>query len=483
MPASGQSDISPLDMPPEAFRTLGHRIVDLMSEWLTGESANPVLEPCNGEALAQWLGGPLPREAGDVETVLEEFRERIAHYSRRNGHPRYFAYVSASADPVGILADALASALNQNVTTWRSAPAAATVERQVLRWLDEWVGFNAGGQGLLLGGGSAANLHAIGAAMQAALDRREGNVREELTLYVSREGHLSMTKAARFLGFAPEHVRRIAVDAERRMDPGALDTAIREDLDRGLTPAAVCASAGTANAGTIDPLAAIADVCERHDVWLHVDGAYGAPAATTSRYAWLKPQFARADSLSLDPHKWLYAPLDVGCLLVRDSARLRAAYAQTSEYIAVQETGDIEGHAFFDHGLELSRRFRALKLWFMFKIHGTDRIAEAIADNIETRQYFDARVAEHADLELLGSDLSISCFRFAARGLNPEQTNTLNRRILDALLADGGTVLSPTVLEGRFCLRICIVNFRTRKEDMDWLITEVRRLGGELASA
>lgn len=466
---------SELDMPVARFRQLGGDMLELAAQWLTAEPDAPVLRHCSGVELAALFEQPPPEQGLDESALLAELRDKVLRHSRHNGHPRQFAHVCASPDPVGALADLLASAINQNVTSWRSAPAAATVERQVLRWLDALVGFDGGGHGLLLGGGSAANLHALGAAVEHALRRHPGTARERLVLYTSCETHLSLAKAARFLGVG--HVRSLAVDAARRLPPDTLRAALAADRAAGLVPALVAASAGTANAGSIDPLTQLAAVCAETGVWFHVDGAYGAPAALTPAYAFLREGFARADSLSLDPHKWLYAPFDTGVLLVRDPQRLRDAYADTSEYITVTETAPLESHAFWDYGMELSRRFRALKLWLMFKLRGVDAYRRAIADNIALREYLDRRIRAEAELEPLASDLSISCFRYRPAGADAAALDRINAAIQAHLLATGEIVLSPTTLDGRYSLRVCIVNFRSRRADIDWLLERVLAFG------
>lgn len=470
-------DPAGLDLPVERFRQLGGEFLTLAAQWLADEPNGPVLRHCSGVELAALFEQPPPEQGMDDAGLLAELRDKVLRHSRHNGHPRQFAHVCASPDPVGALADLLASAINQNVTAWRSAPAAATVERQVLGWLDALVGFDGGGHGLLLGGGSAANLHALGAAVERALRRHPGATRERLVLYTSRETHLSLAKAARFLGVG--HVRSLAVDAARRLQPGVVRAAIDADRTAGLVPAMVAGSAGTANAGSIDPLAGLAACCREAGVWFHVDGAYGAPAAMTPAYAFLREGFAQADSLSLDPHKWLYAPFDTGVLLVRDPQSLRDAYSETSEYITVTETAPLESHAFWDYGMELSRRFRALKLWIMFKLRGIDAYRQAITENIAIREYLDQRIQAEAELELLASDLSISCFRYRPAGVDPAALDRINAEIQSRLMATGEISLSPTTLDGRYSLRICIVNFRTRREDMDWLVERVLVFGRE----
>lgn len=479
------NDATGLDMPAETFRELGSDFLDLAAQWLAEEPNAPVLRHCSGVELADLLAEPPPEQGVDVDALLAELRDKVLRYSRHNGHPRQWAHVCASPDPVGALADMLAAIINQNVTAWRSAPAAATIERQVLHWLDALVGFDAGGHGLLLSGGSDANLHALGAAVEHAQRRHPGTPRERLVLYTSRETHLSLAKAARFLGVG--HVRRLPVDAARRLQAVTVHAALADDRERGLVPVMVVGSAGTANAGTIDPLPALAAVCREADVWFHVDGAYGAPAALTPAYAFLREGFAQADSLSLDPHKWFYAPFDIGVLLVRDPQRLRDAYAETSEYITVTETAPQESHAFWDHGLALSRRFRALKLWIMFKLRGVEAYRSAIANNITMREYLDACIAAEDQLELLSSDLSISCFRYRPPGRDASSPNgieldRINTEIQRRLLATGEAMVSPTTLDGRYSLRVCIVNFRTTRNDIDWLVEQVLGFGRQVCN-
>ena len=314
-----------------------------------------------------------------------------------------------------------------------------------------------------------------------ALQRQSGTRRGQLVLYASNQTHLSLAKAARFLGVG--HVRALPVDGARRLHPDVLRAAIESDRATGLVPMMAVGSAGTANAGTIDPLVELAAVCRAAGVWFHVDGAYGAPAAMTPGHAFLRDGFAQADSLSLDPHKWLFVPFDTGVLLVRDAQALRDAYTETSEYTAVTETDPLEAHAFFDHGMELSRRFRALKLWIMFKLRGIDTYRQAIAGNIALRELLDARVDAEPELERLASGLSISCFRYRPAGIDARSLDRINARIQARLLATGEIALSPTTLDGRYSLRVCIVNFRSRQEDLDWMLERVLAFGREESAA
>lgn len=475
---------APFDLPEDELRSLGHRVVELMMEAVAAEREDPVLRPVSGPDLRALLDEPLPETGASADQILDVWRDVVIPYCRRNGHPRFFGYVCTTADPWGMLADAMASAVNQPVTAWRSAPSATEVERLAVRWLDQLVGF--GGPedpGILVSGGSAANFHGLACAVAAAearADLPEGS-RHRLAAYLSREAHVSMRKALRVLGIPTDQVRLIGVDEERRLVVDELAERVASDEVAGLTPAAVCVSAGTANTGAIDPLMEVADLCEENGIWMHLDGAYGAPAVLTEDYAWMRDAFARADSMSLDPHKWLFAPADAGCVLVRDTEAARRAFTLASEYTTVAQTNPVERYAFFDNGLEMSRRFRGLKVWTILKARGVERIRAAIRHDIGLRRHLDRRVQEHPRLERLGSELSIACFRYLPEGDSSDgEVNEINKRILETIVREGHAYMSPTELDGRYALRACIVNFRTTRSDIEFLLDEVVRVGGGL---
>ena len=475
------SDAS-LDLDAETFRQLGHQLVDLMAEALELEREEPILEKVSGGEIRDTFEEALPRRGTAPEIVLDECRA-LFRGTRRNGHPRFFGYVCSSADPIGILGDGLTSALNQNLTAWRSSPAAATIERLVIRWLDQITGFGGGGCGLLTSGGSAANLQALACAISLAEERAglgDGD-RRRFTIYISRETHLSLGKAARLLGLAPDHVRLIDVDPERRMQVDHLVRRVEEDLRGGLMPIAVCVSAGTSNTGAIDPLDEAVDVAVRHRLWFHVDGAYGAPAAMVPEYRWMKRAFARADSLTIDPHKWLYTPIDTGCLLVRDASATARAFRLDSEYVAVTQTDPLESHAFFHHGIELTRRFRALKIWMILKARGTDALAAAIAANIAARRHLDLPARPRSPAARAPGLRAVDqLFPLSSRGPCRQRDDQRGQPRDPRDPGGGGLLLhvqAPTTLDGKYSLRVCIVSFRTTERDIDRLIEEVLRLG------
>ncbi|MCA1593920.1 MAG: pyridoxal-dependent decarboxylase [Acidobacteria bacterium] len=437
-------------------------------------------------------------EGEPLERLMEDCRALIGG-SRHNGHPRMFGYIASPSTPAGAFAGLLASALNHNLTAWRSAPAATTVERSVVRWLAELIGYGAECGGLLTSGGSMANLNAVFVAHRAkAGDVRGGKVSQRglwdagapATMYVSDQAHLSMAKAADIIGIGREQVRVVETDESFRMDARRLRERIEGDIARGLRPFCVVATAGTVNTGAVDPLDAVARVAREHDLWFHVDGAYGALAALDESKRPLFAGLKQADSVSLDPHKWLYAPVDCGCLLYRHPEQASAAFGGTEDhYIKVFEQQRDEAFAFWDYGIELSRPFRALKVWIMLRYYGARRVRAAIAEDNALAACFAERVRASEDFELLAPvTLGICCFRYvppamrhaldqadeAARERLNAELDELNARVMHTVQRGGRAYLSNATLRGRFALRASITNFRTTRRDIDITLDALR---------
>lgn len=446
-----------------------------------------------GKTIEQ-VGAELPVEAESLEKLLADCRS-ILGGSRHNGHPRFFGYVASPSTPVGAYADLIASALNSNVTSWRSGPAATEIERTVVRWLGSLIGYSDNAHGLLTSGGSMANTTALLIAQRskAAGDvSRNGlwNHGAPMTIYASEQVHMSIPKAADMLGFGREQVRIVGCDDRLRLDVRSLRERLEQDQRNGLKPFCVVASAGTVNTGAVDPLADIADLAREFSLWFHVDGAYGAPGSLDARKRPLFAGIERADSVSLDPHKWLYVPLDAGCLLFRDEVAARAAFmAGEADYIKVHEEDAGEAFAFWDYGMELSRRFRALKIWLTLRYYGVRRIAAAISDDNSLAQYLAERVQQADDFELLAPvELSICCFRYvpndlreklqtapaAARQRIEAELDELNTRIMLTIQRGGQAYVSNATIQGRFALRACITNFRTTPADIDKTLDLIR---------
>ena len=464
-----------VELTPQARDQLGRAALDWALRYFAEQAELPVYPTISASELTARLSGTLPVDPQSVADVMADFDE-VARYGRHNGHPRMFGYVQSSGSFAGAIADLLASAINQNVTSWRSAPAATTIEHQVIEWLKTMVGFDARGDGVLLSGGSFANFAGLATALRASTDidlnqRGVAALSGRARIYTSEMTHMSMPKAASMLGLGKDAIVRIPVDADLRMNAGALRQQIQSDRAAGFHPVCAVATAGDVNTGAIDPLDAIADVCEHSQLWLHVDGSYGALAAQSPHVTGAMSALTRADSLALDPHKWLYAPLDVGCLLVRNAAALRRAFSEGAGYIDVVADRDMSEFAYWDHSPELSRRFRALKIWFLLKIHGARAIQAAIDGNIAVAQYLAAAIDASDDFERLApAPLSIVCFRYR------NGDDAFNKALMVEVQRDGESYISNATIGGRFALRACIVNFRTRPSDADRLLASIRRV-------
>ena len=467
--------MSDLDFASDQFRALGDRVLRVAADYLSSLSSRPSFPDTSGRETERLLGGALPEE-GRGDAVLDDLGAIAAH--SRPGNGRFFAYVMGSGEPIGALGDLLAGVLNQNVTAWRSAPAAVTLERAVVRSLASRIGCD-GFTGSLCGGGSAANLMGLAMAREARLPANEGGARPGV-VYASTESHMSIAKAVCLLGLGRSNLRLVDVDERFRMVPQALADALRADQAAGRTPIAVVATAGTVNTGAIDPLPALADLAREHGAWLHVDGAYGALAALAvpERFGGL----ALADSLSLDPHKWLYQPLDCGCLLYQDAGRARHAFSRSGDYAKPLSGDPVEGFAFFDESLELSRRFRALRLWLSISFHGLAKFRSAIRADLAHAGRLAAAIGARSDLELLAPvELSAVCWRWVGEPRRPEGLlDAANSAILRRVIERGRVYISNATIHSRFALRACFTNHRTNEADVDAVVDEVIAAAEEL---
>ena len=487
---------SSLDISDEAMGKLSSQAVALVVDYFARVSELPVFPDTSGGDTVRRLGSDLPVDGEPIEKLLNDCRA-IIDGSRHNGHPRFFGYVASPATPAGAFADLIASALNPSVTSWRSGPAATEIERMVVRWLGSLIGYGDNTQGLLTSGGSMANLIAL---LIAHRSKSEGNPSRAglwnagapMTIYASDQIHMSIPKAADVLGLGRDQVRIVESDDQFRMNVQNLRERIESDLKRSLKPFCIAASAGTVNTGAIDALDEIADVAKKYGLWFHIDGAYGALGALDQRKRPLFAGIERADSLSLDPHKWLYTPVDSGCLLFRDDAAARAAFAANeADYVKVHGHAGDEAFAFWDYSVELSRRFRALKIWLTVRYYGTRRIADAISEDISLAEYMRECVQEAEDFELLAPvELSICCFRYVPHDLQAKlnsasgddlvrlntELDKLNTRIMHAVQRGGQAYLSNATVKARFALRACITNFRTTRADIDATLDVVRQV-------
>jgi glutamate/tyrosine decarboxylase-like PLP-dependent enzyme len=465
---------------PEEFRSMAGAAVDFLASYYQSLEGRAVVVPASSREIRQHFDEPLPQSGADFAALLDTVREVICQYSRHNAHPRFFGYVSSPGTAVTAIGSLLAAALNINVTCWRSAPSGTDLEHLTIDWLKEMLGYPAGAGGLLTSGGSMANFAALGAARSAkapgdVVGDGLASVGRRMCLYVSEEGHFSIAKAAGMLGLGERSVRSVKTDARLRMDVADLARLVEADLAAGHLPFCVVASAGTTATGAIDPLAELADFSRRHNLWLHVDAAYGGFAALAPSARHFFAGIAEADSVTLDPHKWLYLPVGCGCVLYKDPAAARAAFSHGADYTRTIGLERDEAFAFWDYGPELSRPFRALDLWLLIKYAGAERLGRAIEENIACAKYFEELVKASEDFEMLAPvELSIFCFRSVAKGFAGD-LDALNERILVDLQRAGSTYLSNATVRGRFGLRGCVLNYRTTKEDMRKVLEDVRQ--------
>ena len=477
---------SSFDLSPDEVLRLGRLAADAVAEHREKLTDRPVFGKIGSDASL--FDGPPPEEGRPFEDVLDFVREHVLPYPFGNSHPRFFGFINATADPVGTTADYLAAALNPNC--WGGDHAAIHVENQVVRWLAALLGLPAGAEGILVSGGSMANFTALAAARRAMTP---GNVREDglggegrpkLVVYASDQVHHCVDKAVDLLGIGTRNLRKIETDERFRIRLDLLERAIAEDRAAGLSPAIVVGTAGTVNTGSVDPLDALAELCRRESLWFHVDGAYGAMAVLSRELAPLFAGLEKADSIAADPHKWLYVPYEAGATFVRESGRLAATFRKFPEYLASDPESPFPGPAWFaERGVELSRGFKALKVWMGIRVHGTHAYARAIENDVALARFLSDEVDRRPDYERLAEPvLSIANFRWrpVGAGFSESDIDRLNRRIVNRLVGAGSFFLAPTILKGRTAMRACIVNFRTTREDLTFLLDEAARAGRDL---
>lgn len=458
--------VLPLELSSHEFAELADRVVLAASEYLAGLEDRLSFPPTSGAETSEAFGLELP-EMGVGAAVFDELADVAAH--ARAGTGRFFGYVLGSGEPVAALADLYASVLNQNVTSWRSAPSAVTIERTVVGWLAKAIGCGEF-TGSLTSGGSAGILMGLAMAREAAAPANETGARPSV-VYASDEIHMAVPKAVALLGLGRDNLRLIPADANFRIRLDALEDAITRDRQAGRRAIAVVASAGTITTGAIDPLREVARVARENGLWFHVDGAYGAPAALAvpEKFGGLE----LADSISLDAHKWLYQPLDCGVLLFRDAGLARRTFAYTDDYARSLFADPIEKFSFFEESIELSRRFRALKLWLSLRYHGLANFRQAILNDIAHAQLLAQLIEADPKLELLAPvELSAVCFRWND-GSGEPALNQRNEEILQRVVKRGRVLLSNATIHGTFALRACVVNHRTTDDDIAAVITEV----------
>jgi len=483
---------APLAMDAPTFRALGRRLVDELADLLASIPARRVTpgEPPSAVREALGLGGPLPEEGVDPGALLEGLPARLFDHSLFNGHPRFFGYITSSPAPIGMLADLLAAAVNPNVGAWTLSPAASEIEAQTVRWIAQLMGYPTDCGGLLVSGGNMANFVCFFAARAAKAgwnvreDGLAGGAGRRLRVYGSAETHTWIQKAADLSGLGTSSIRWIPTGAELQMDLEALRRQIELDRAAGDLPFMVIGTGGSVSTGAVDPLPEIAALCREQGLWFHVDGAYGGFAAAAPEAPDDLRALREADSVAVDPHKWLYAPLEAGCALVRDAEALRRAFSYHASYYHFEE----QVVNFVDYGPQNSRGFRALKVWLALRQAGAAGYRRMISDDIRLSRAMAESMRAHPEIEVVTQGLSITTFRFVPADLRPRSgeepvqkyLDELNRELLDRSQRAGEAFVSNAVVGGRYLLRACIVNFHTDHADVDTVAEIVARVGREL---
>lgn len=460
----------------DEMREFGYQVIDSLVEYYAGRAERPVAEKLDLDALDAILVEPLPREGSPWRDVLEQFERQVVDTTNHVDHPRFFAYIPLANNFVSVMADSLAAGYNIFNAVWLQGPGAAQIERLTVDWLRQIIGFPQEAGGTFVSGGSVANLTALAVARRIQL----GGDMQNAVAYCSDQIHFAISRGLRVLGFAPGQLRKIPSDENYRLSLLMLEEAIAADRALGKRPFCVVATAGTTNTGAVDPLDALADLCEKEQLWLHVDGAYGAPAMLAEKGKRALKGLERADSLALDAHKWLFQPIECGCVLVRDRRWLAETFKEQPEYLKDVEraSGEID---FMYQGIQLTRQFRALKLWMSFKVFGLDAISEAIAVGFENAELAERLLLQAGCWEIVTpAQMAIVTFRYKPANRDDKLANRITHDLVGRLLIDGFAFASGTQLRDKTVLRLCANNPRTSEADIRATVKLLERLAAEL---
>jgi len=477
---------SPFALSGAEFTRIGYRLIDQLAAFIEGIESRPVTTALSSGELAGLIGrGGFAEDGKPAAEILQAATDVLLEHSLLNGHHKFAGYITSSPAPIGALADLLAAIVNPNVGAGILSPVATAIEKQVVKWLGEFLGLPSCFDGLLVSGGNMANFTGFCAGIHAKLpdSKKQGLLvgRARPMIYCARTTHTWIEKAASLFGLGTESIGWIAVDDRNRMDIAVLEQTIEADRGLGKLPVMIIGTAGDVSTGAVDDLRAIAFLCQRFGCWFHVDGAYGVPAVVVDACRGLFLGLDEADSIAVDPHKWLYAPLEAGCTLVKDANHLIGAYSSHPVYYNFSADNEPETRNFYEYGFQNSRGFRALKVWMILQQGGRKGYAGSIATDIRLAGLLFQLASSHTELEAVSHNLSIATFRYAPAGYPGELLNSLNERLLNELQRGGEVFLSNAVVGGRYCLRACIVNFRTTERDIEEMIGIVVRVGRKLA--
>jgi glutamate/tyrosine decarboxylase-like PLP-dependent enzyme len=496
-PQATEPAFDSLDMDPDVFRKLGHEVIDAIAEYYRTIRERRIISQSSSKEIEQVFTEELPLQGQDPESILDEWQQKVLPHATHLGSPRYFGFVNGSGTMISVLADALATSVNMNAGGWKAGPAATEIERRTIAWIAELIGYPTACGGLFLGGGTIANFSALLTALRNTAaydttaeglqsDRRKGNY----TLYMSdHEGHISIVKAMDMLNLGRSHIRRVPSNEDLTMNTHALAQMIEEDRKGGCLPFCVVAQVGSINVGVVDPLEDIARICSEKGLWFHADGACGAVGAMLPEKEHLYRGLEKADSVTLDPHKWLYIPYECGCLLVKDPEKLRRTFSIAAPYLQGVLPSDYNGLDYFEYGPQMSRGFHALKVWMSLKQYGKEGYQKLLRQNIQCAQYLHQLVGRSADfVPMHNPELFIYSFRFFPAALR-EQANhpglhayldKMNQRITDEIMATGFAFIMTSKVRGHVVIRLSICSHRTTLPDIEQVFQRLQQIGARL---
>lgn len=483
---------SPLEISKDEFKRVGYQLIDTLSGFIDTIDEKPVTSGETPKQIQAVLGNAsLPEQGTSVAALFSVAADLLLNHSLLNGHPKFFGYITSSPTPIGALADLLASAVNPNVGANILSPMATAIEKQTVKWLAEFIGVSPTYGGILVSGGNMANLTAFLAARTAKAPKNlkeDGlaNIGSEMVFYCSKSTHTWIEKAAVLFGHGTKAIRWIPTDGDNKMNTVILSQTINDDLKNNKKPFLVIGNAGDVSTGVVDNLSEIAAICQSNNLWFHIDGAYGIPAAVIPQFKSLFKGIEDADSIALDPHKWLYAPLEAGCTLVKNPQHLIDTYSSHPVYYNFDNSTDEPTLNYYEYGFQNSRGFRALKVWMALQQAGKNGYIEMIGDDIALSQLLFEEAKKHPELEAVTQNLSITTLRYIPvdfpedKKNNETFLNTLNEKLLNELQKGGEVFLSNAVVADKYCLRCCVVNFRTSKKDILEIIDIIVREGRKI---
>lgn len=481
---------TPIEISNHEFKEIGYQLIDTIADFINTIEKKPVTTGETPKQIQNLLGNDeLPEKGASVASLLSNTSDILLNHSLINGHPKFMGYITSSPAPIGMLADLLAAAVNSNVGAEILSSVATQIEKQTIKWLAEFIGVSPNYGGILVSGGNMANFTAFLAARTAKAPdhfKEDGilNTDKRLMVYCSKTTHTWIDKATILFGLGTKSVRWIQTDPKNKMDNDVLEQTIKNDIKAGLQPFMVVGTAGDVSTGSVDDLKGIASICKAHDLWFHIDGAYGVPAAVIPKFKALFEGIKEADSIALDPHKWLYSPLEAGCTLVKDPKHLTDAFSSNPEYYNF-DAAEEATHNFYEYGMQNSRGFRALKVWMALQQVGKIGYVEMIGEDIALAELFFLLAKNHSELEAVTHSLSITTIRYVPSDYvqnskeDKSYLNKLNEMLLNALQKEGEVFLSNAIINGKYCLRGCIVNFRTTRKDIEEIIEIIVRRGKE----